>query len=400
MTTAALQDRLTKAGPKRILSLDGGGIRGAITIGFLEQIELIVQRLLGRDDAVLAEYFDLIGGTSTGAIIATLLALGHPVAKVKQQYLTLGAEVFSTRTKWARIPWIGPKLFTNWSARPLERHAVALFSEKTTLGSPSIHTGLCIVAKRADTFSTWPYINHPGGKYYADNAEIPLWKLVRASSAAPTYFQPMKIDVGAPGAPHFGVFVDGGVSMANNPAWQLFLVATLRGFPFRWKTGPEHLQLVSIGTGRWKQSLAHKQLLKSTNLYWARQVPDQLMNDASKQVELLMQYVSDSPTARQIDGEIGDLKGDLLGGAPQLAYIRYNAVLEESELASVGVEVTAKEIASLRDMSAGTNAQQLYRIGAAFASRDVSPDHFVGVPGAPSVAGSQTASITVLNGER
>jgi uncharacterized protein len=62
-------------GPKRILSLDGGGIRGNITVGFLEHIEMIVRGRIGSD-ARLADYFDVIGGTNTGAIIATMLALG------------------------------------------------------------------------------------------------------------------------------------------------------------------------------------------------------------------------------------------------------------------------------------------------------------------------------------
>ena len=110
----ALLDRLTSPGPKRILALDGGGIRGAISVGFLERIEAIVRERMGPT-AVLADYFDLIGGTSTGAIIATLLALGKTVEEVKQSYLQLGTKVFSTRTFWARIPIIGPRLFTAWT---------------------------------------------------------------------------------------------------------------------------------------------------------------------------------------------------------------------------------------------------------------------------------------------
>src|SRR5688572_14403782 len=244
-----LHTRLRSPGPKRILALDGGGIRGCTALGFLEEIEKIVRARHG-DGAVLADYFDLIGGTSTGAIIATLLSLGQSVEQVKQSYLELGPKVFSVPAFWARIPFIGPKLFTAWSVKPLEEHAKKLFSEKTTLGSTEIKTGLCIVAKRADTFSTWPYINHPEGKFYPDNHEIPLWKLVRASSAAPTYFRPIRLDVGKVGKPDYGVFIDGGVSMANNPSLQLFLVATLRGFPFHWPAGKNALFIVSVGTGR------------------------------------------------------------------------------------------------------------------------------------------------------
>jgi hypothetical protein len=212
-------------------------------------------------EATLSDYFDLIGGTSTGGIIATLLALGKSVDDVTSEYLGLGEKVFSRRTWPARIPGLG-FLFTRLSARPLEAAAKRIFSEKTTLGSPSVETGLCIVTKRADTYSTWPYLNHPQARFYAENAEIPLWKLIRATSAAPTFFYPIKIEIGRAGRPDYGVFVDGGVSMANNPAFQLFLVATLRGFPFGWKAGADRLLLVSVGTGRFDDRLYERDLLK------------------------------------------------------------------------------------------------------------------------------------------
>jgi uncharacterized protein len=373
--TRDLHTRLEAGGPKRILSLDGGGIRGSITVGFLEQIEIIVRERLGPQ-ATLADYFDLIGGTSTGAIIATMLALGQTVEQVKDKYLKLGPKVFSKRTLWARLPFIGARLFTAWSVKPLEEQAKALFSEKTTLGSPSIRTGLCIVTKRADTFSTWPYINHPDGQYYLDNAEIPLWKLIRATSAAPTYFRPIRLDVGEPGKPDYGVFIDGGVSMANNPALQLFLVATLDGFRFRWKTGEDDLLIVSVGTGRWDQTLLEGQVLKSENVFWARNVPDLLMQDASEQNELILQYLSRSPTARKIDSEVGTLERDLLGAQAHLRYIRYNAVLDTATLKGIGVDVDERALVSLRDMSVGSNSQRLYEIGAAFAAQQVDRSHF------------------------
>ena len=371
-----LESHLTASGtPKRILGLDGGGIRGSASLAFLESLERAVRARLGDHRATLCDYFDLIGGTSTGAIIATLLALGRSVEEVKQHYLAFGKQVFSKRPWRTRLPLIGPKLFTAWSAAPLERLAKELFSEKTTLGSPAIQTGLCIVTKRADTFSTWPYINHPGGRFYAENADIPLWKLIRASTAAPTYFKPVLIDIGGAGKQEHGAFVDGGVSMANNPALQLFLVATLKGFPFRWPTGADRLLLVSIGTGRNHQRLDIKGIVGSENLYWARQVPELLMADASDQNELVLQYLSESPTARQIDWEVGTLDGDLIGGQPQLTYLRYNAVLEQAPLAKVGIQVTEVELKSLRDMSVGANANRLYDIGAAYAKQQFDASH-------------------------
>src|SRR5439155_6831089 len=91
-----LKNRLKSKGPKRILSLDGGGIRGAVTLGFLGEIERILagrhEDLDGmkKEDFRLCHYFDLIGGTSTGSIIAALLAVGgYSVAEIKSKYRQL-----------------------------------------------------------------------------------------------------------------------------------------------------------------------------------------------------------------------------------------------------------------------------------------------------------------------
>ena len=78
-------------GPKRMLALDGGGIRGALTLGYLERLEAILRERNWNDpDFRLCDYFDLIGGTSTGSIIATGLALGFSVEKLTDIYRALG----------------------------------------------------------------------------------------------------------------------------------------------------------------------------------------------------------------------------------------------------------------------------------------------------------------------
>jgi patatin-like phospholipase/acyl hydrolase len=71
--------------PKRILSLDGGGIRGVLTLQFLDRIEAMLRNRTGIPDLVLCDYFDLIGGTSTGSIIAAALACGFSVARYNQR---------------------------------------------------------------------------------------------------------------------------------------------------------------------------------------------------------------------------------------------------------------------------------------------------------------------------
>ena len=201
----ALVDRLSSSGPKQILALDGGGIRGALTVGFLKRIEQILRERHGRPDLLLCDYFDLIGGTSTGAIIAAALSIGMSADEVTRTYLEFGGEVFNDRADPFGLPRLG-LLRGRYNAEPLKRKLEEFFGERT-LGDESIRTGLCIVTKRADTSSTWPLINHSGGRYYPKNHQILLRDAVRASTAAPTYFDPEEIDVGD-GVE--GAFVDGG----------------------------------------------------------------------------------------------------------------------------------------------------------------------------------------------
>lgn len=313
-----LLDRLTVAGPKRILALDGGGMRGALTLGILAHVEKLLRARHRRPDLLLCDYFDLIGGTSTGSIIATALAAGWSVERIARLYAELGPRAFSRRT-WH--PW---KALYN--AEALRQVLEAAFGERR-LDDPAVRTGLCIFAKRADTGGTWRFFNHPHGRFFEQNRAIHLTQAIRASTAAPVYFTAEKIDVGEG---ETGSFVDGAASMANNPALQLLLVATLKGFPFHWATGEKQLLLVSVGSGvsRIVHQLALHEGAKGSNMWdWATMLPAMLINDATWQNQLLLQWLSNTATPWVIDSEIGDLSSELLTGAPLMTYLRYNVWL-------------------------------------------------------------------------
>lgn len=378
-----------KTSPKRILALDGGGIRGALSLGYLQRIEDVLRKQHGDDKNFrLSDYFDLIGGTSTGSIIASCLAVGMGVKQIKDMYMDLGDKIFGKKYKWWKIFEIDDLIKAKYKSGPLEEELQKLFTDKTTgiemtLESDKILTGLCIVAKRADTNSVWPLINHPEGKYYNSvegiNKDIPLWKAVRASAAAPTYFLPQVIDVG--GGMKEAAFVDGGVSMANNPALQLLLVATLNGFPFKWKWGADKLMVVSVGTGmsRWKKIPAD--VKKSNLLNWASNLPDMFMQDASWHNQLIMQWLSNSPTAWEIDGEIGKLENDTVGNVKKdnglISYLRYNLWLDADTLGGLMKrEYTQKEIDGLVEMSNADSRFDLYDIGSKAAATAVNESHF------------------------
>src|SRR6187431_1106664 len=102
MTLAQHFDPTT--GPKRILALDGGGIRGALTLGYLKKIETILREKEGNPNLLLSDYFDLIGGTSTGSIIATALAIGKSVDEIVKLYMDLGGKIFGEKRDWWK-PW-------------------------------------------------------------------------------------------------------------------------------------------------------------------------------------------------------------------------------------------------------------------------------------------------------
>ena len=367
---------LHSAGPKRILALDGGGVRGLISLAFLERVESILKARSGRKDFCLADYFDLIGGTSTGSLIAATLGLGYTTRQLIELYLSLGQRGFRKRP-WFEGFW-APKFDSDALRGVIEEH----FST-TTLGSDEIRCGLGIVAKRLDTGSVWLFHNHPRGPYFAPenaspnfvkNSDLLLVDLLRASTAAPTYFSPELIEV-APGVR--GLFVDGGVSPHNNPALLLMMLATLKGYGFRWPLGSDRLMLVSVGTG----ATAPKPTLE-----WVRRRPAvmlaiaalrSLMQDTDRLGQTVLQWMSQSPTPWTIDGEVGDLADDLIGVNPFLHYLRYDAPLLQGWLArNLGLNWTQAEIEVIGAMDRPENSERLLDLGRRAAERQVRPEHF------------------------
>lgn len=352
-----LTERLSRPGPKRLLALDGGGIRGIITLGYLETLERLLQGRFQRDDYTLADYFDLIGGTSTGSLIATLLALGWSAAEVKRAYLELAEDVFKPNHYWGLGP-VGRALHSRFDSAPLQRILRRTLGERT-LDSPDLRTGLMVVTKRIDTASVWPIVNLPGSLYFDDrdradgsrargNRHFKLWEILRASTAAPTYFRPQRMDDVAVLQP--AGFVDGAISAHNNPALLLLMVATLDGFGLNWPLGPERLLLCSVGTGHYARTAPVESVQRFNNLAWARLLVPQLVGDSMELTDTVLQWLSVSPTARSIDKAIGTVQPKLGGPDGLLYFLRYNIELQPEDLGNLGVELHTRQVLAMHDM--------------------------------------------------
>jgi uncharacterized protein len=375
-----LQEHLDAAGPKRILALDGGGVRGVLTLEYLARIEQLLRARADRPDAFrLSDYFDLIGGTSTGSIIATGLALGLSVAELQDLYSRLAAGVFEKPA--FRFGIFVPKFARATLVDALKAH----FGDET-LGSSRIRTGLMIMTKRLDTGSPWPIHNNPRGRYYdaapgstaLPNKDFPLWQIVRASAAAPHYFEPERVRVSEEGGRFVdGAFVDGGVSPFNNPSLQLLMLATLSGYGFNWSPGSERLLLVSAGTGSATMRMTADAVIGMSAVEQAARALAALMDDCDALVQTMMQWLSASRTPWTIDSEIGDLAADMFGRTKWLTYLRYNVILQSAWLKNeLGIDMPAETVAALRAMDNPGNLSQLAALGAAAAVRQVEARHF------------------------
>jgi uncharacterized protein len=320
-------------GAKRVLALDGGGVKGVLTLGLLKPLESELRRRAGGDSGFrLSDYYDLIGGTSTGAIIASGLALGLSVDELIELYMRLGPEVFG------RTAGDGVFLQSKFESKKLRRALQSVLSTKT-IGSQDLRTGLAIHAKRIDTGSAWVVTNHPLGVFYdppADSGIYPnkryrLLDLVLASAAAPTFFDEVVIDIAFDDKRRpiqKGYFVDGAVSANNNPSLQLFLLALAPSYKFGWKPGADHLMMTSCGTGSRRPTIDGKTFQGLPPGLRGVHALRSMIYDTQVQGVMLMQALSQPKKPWNVNLELGDMAGLCISGEPMLDYQRLDVPLE------------------------------------------------------------------------
>ena len=376
---------------KYILSLDGGGIRGVISIAFLERIEELLKEHYEKKDGKgtfkLTDHFSLAGGTSTGALIATCIALGKSAKETKDLYFELADKAFTRKYKLLPKNMDAPigLLFGQKFDATALAEAIKDNVGDTTLGSDDLQCGLGIVAKRLDTNSVWIFHNHPDGPFYhgkegekyTPNKDLKLKHILRATTAAPTYFEPETIKIGDN---EEGLFVDGGVSPHNNPALALFKLATLKGYGFQWPTNHNEMHITSLGTGLESAEIFDDILNPTIPLSRHLRTLMLLLLDCNVEVQTMMQYMGKCPNPVKIDSEIEDLKTDQLGLAsmmnpnpdPLFKYCRYNIEYNQKWFNDhLGLEYDNKKILSLSKIDKIENIEELYAIGQETAKRQI-----------------------------
>jgi hypothetical protein len=373
-------DVVSATRPRRLLSIDGGGLLGLIPAESLIEIEKQLDQITGNSQP-LCNHFDLIGGTSTGAILAAGLGLGMRAGELRDFYLQYGQEIFTKS-------WLPERLWHSYPSQPLEKRLKEKFGEATTLGSDQLRTCIMIVAKNATLGSTWFFSNHQKGKFYRQNSGLPLWQIVRASSAAPTYFPPHAISVpDGNGNQQTYEFIDGGVSSYNNPAFQVFLEATEPAYGFGWPTGANNLLLLSLGTGYNVATIQEGKAADYTVLDWARYVVKELMEDANLQQNVLMHLLGERPPAAlsasaemaMANASVGAPNEDTLnqltarlGPNKLLTYQRITISLTEQRLKGLGLGDI--DPVKVREMDAADQISNMQRIGIAVAKEQVRMD--------------------------
>jgi len=275
----------------RILSIDGGGIRGIIPGQILISLEKKLQIASGNPDARIADFFDLIAGTSTGGILTCALLCpdrphnsGRPrftAAEAVDIYLERGNEIFNVSI-WQAIQSLGGLAEEKYSARELEKALRDYFGDiwLSQLLKPCLITAYDLKEQRARFFT-----QHDSAR---DNLpDFLVRDVARAASAAPTYFEPPRLRSSIGEAIPL---IDGGV-FANNPA--LCAYAEVRAKLSR--AGAEGMALLSLGTGYGRKKKFEYNAVKTWGkIEWIKPLIDIMMSGVSETVDFQLKQLFDS----------------------------------------------------------------------------------------------------------
>lgn len=283
----------------RILSIDGGGIRGVIPATVIKYVEEYLQRKV--PGTTIADHFDFISGTSTGGILTGIYLAPDARNKTKSRftaaealdfYVKEGYQIFnnSRLNKWKRL-W-GMRNATAYSPKYLEN----LLEEK--------FQNLCMSDLLKPCLITTYNMNSKSSYFFTsvedtDKREFLVRDVLRSTSAAPTYFPPAQIKNIAPNPEKSDISLmnlDGGV-FANNPMMCAYAEVRKTHFPDRNNERPtaKDMYILSIGTGGGGFKLEKKEKSRSWNLLkWAKTIPEIMMDGSVDTVAFQMDAIGDT----------------------------------------------------------------------------------------------------------
>lgn len=293
----------------RILSIDGGGIRGIIPGQILIHLEKIFQNKSGNPDARIADYFDMIAGTSTGGILTCFYLIPDPTrpGRPKYQaseavdiYIKRGKDIFESSI-WRKVITMGGILDKEYSVKGLEKALIDYFTDTQLkdLLKPSLVTAYNIEVRCAKFFT-----QHDA---HAANDNFLIRQVARATSAAPTYFSPALIT--SMDGKKFPL-IDGGV-FANNPA----LCAYAEARKFKGNPTAKDMVILSIGTGKIEESYKYEKARKWGKAEWLKPILDIIMaagpEVADYQLRMMFDAVGCSAQYLRIEPELGKASPDM-----------------------------------------------------------------------------------------
>ncbi len=271
---------------KYVLAIDGGGMRGIIQAVVLAAIEARTGRRVG-------ELFDLIGGTSTGGLLA--LGMTKPddrgipefsAGELIDLYVRHGDEIFPRSRLW-QIRSLGGVAEERYDEGPLERVLRDRYFGETRLSSATSE----VIITSYDLFASHPFIFKRSYALQRPEWDYPMWWVGRSTSAAPTYFEPFGIPARLPDEVDH-VLVDGGV-FANNPT----LCAYVEALDL-WGADAE-ISVCSLGTGeKPRRSLTKAQVDGWGAARWAPTILDTVFDGVADSVDYQMRVL-----CRHADGQ-------------------------------------------------------------------------------------------------
>lgn len=264
---------------KRVLSLDGGGIRGIIPA-------LVLARLEEETGRPAGDLFDLVAGTSTGGILALAVVHpgadggpGYPASEMVSLYRTEGPRIFR-RSLWKLLTSAGGLVEEKYRSDALESVLDSLFGH-TPLGratAPVLVSAYDLAGRRPVFFKSWR----------ARHETLEMRRVARATTAAPTYFEPSRMAVGD----GLRSLVDGGV-FVNNPAMSAYAEARrlLAADAGSGEGRDDDLLVVSLGTGSQTRPIAHRRARGWGVAEWAVPLLDVVLDGVCDAVDYQLAHL-------------------------------------------------------------------------------------------------------------